>query len=182
MWPFLLVICNPLAPGARVPSQVCKYIACVKPPVPLLQHVIISPIPDPTAVCGRSMDSMCRRFIQHDVFQSLNATGRAALQANRTPSRMPSWNGKSRLWLPGFGTRWPVLPGKWRGDFEGKGSDWMRQPQQGFGCLLIVVPLVDLLQARGDHSGPWSLGWKHGPVRIGYTSAIPPGRSKGWRR
>ena len=56
-----------------------------------------------------------------------------AMQANRTPSRMPSWNGKARLRRPGFGTRWPVLPGKWRGDFEGEGSDWMRQPQQGFG-------------------------------------------------
>jgi hypothetical protein len=41
--------------------------------------MIISPIHDPTAVRGRSMDSMCRRFIQHEVSQSVNATGRSSI-------------------------------------------------------------------------------------------------------
>jgi hypothetical protein len=182
MWPFLLVICNPVAPGARVPSQVCKYMACVKPPVPLLQRMIISPIHDPTAVRAGAWTQCAEGSFSMRCPSHSTLLAGPAMQATPTPSRMPSWNGKARLRLPGFGTRWPVLPGKWRGDFEGEGSDWMRQPQQGFGCLLIVVPLVDLRQARGDHSGPWSLGWKHGPVGIGYTSAIPPGRSKGWRR
>jgi hypothetical protein len=54
-------------------------MTCVKPPVPHLQRVIILPIPNPIAVCGMSMDSMCQRFIQHTVFQLLNAAGRAGI-------------------------------------------------------------------------------------------------------
>jgi hypothetical protein len=60
--------------------------------------MIIEPIPDPRVACHRGMDSLCRSFIQHEGFQSLNAAGRASIigQPNTHRGALLELGGKAR--------------------------------------------------------------------------------------
>jgi hypothetical protein len=75
---------------------------------------------------------MDRRFIQHEVFQSFNAAGRASIAGQPKTHRggLIGIRGQS-LRLPGFGARWPVLQGNGGETLTGRGDTWMQQPRQG---------------------------------------------------